>query len=222
MKIKVKISGIKYVNEIESYWTHKDFINLLKAFDFEEVDGVPTEELKEMLYMAITDFEPEEAAMKLLEYKLGGQLNKGQIQSLSYEMMEDKVAEEYPEPELHFDLFNINQLLFKAFNGTFPNTEASIIGIEIDKEDLGALEMTEEIMTKLVSGCLTEKSIIKRLYSEQIEGKVPFDDASKFIWTLTKMNDSKYELTTSRYWIEKEDIIETEYESNIVISEEED
>jgi hypothetical protein len=222
MKIKVKISGIKYVNEIESYWTHKDFINLLKAFDFEEVDGVPTEELKEMLYMAITDFEPEEAAMKLLEYKLGGQLNKGQIQSLSYEMMEDKVAEEYPEPELHFDLFNINQLLFKAFNGTFPNTEASIIGIEIDKEDLGALEMTEEIMTKLVSGCLTEKSIIKRLYSEQIEGKVPFDDASKFIWTLTKMNDSKYELITSRYWIEKEDIIETEYESNIVISEEED
>jgi len=137
-------------------------------------------------------------------------------------MMEDKVAEEYPEPELHFDLFNINQLLFKAFNGTFPNTEASIIGIEIDKEDLGALEMTEEIMTKLVSGCLTEKSIIKRLYSEQIEGKVPFDDASKFIWTLTKMNDSKYELITSRYWIEKEDIIETEYESNIVISEEED
>ena len=100
--------------------------------------------------------------------------------------------------------------------------EASIIGIEIDKEDLGALEMTEEIMTKLVSGCLTEKSIIKRLYSEQIEGKVPFDDASKFIWTLTKMNDSKYELITSRYWIEKEDIIETEYESNIVISEEED
>ena len=222
MKIKVKISGIKYVNEIESYWTHKDFINLLKAFDFEEVDGVPTEELKEMLYMAITDFEPEEAAMKLLEYKLGGQLNKGQIQSLSYEMMEDKVAEEYPEPELHFDLFNINQLLFKVFNGTFPNTEASIIGIEIDKEDLGALEMTEEIMTKLVSGCLTGKSIIKRLYSEQIEGKVPFDDASKFIWTLTKMNDSKYELITSRYWIEKEDIIETEYESNIVISEEED
>lgn len=137
-------------------------------------------------------------------------------------MMEDKVAEEYPEPELHFDLFNISQLLFKAFNGTFPNTEASIIGIEIDKEDLGALEMTEEIMTKLVSGCLTEKSIIKRLYSEQIEGKVPFDDASKFIWTLTKMNDSKYELITSRYWIEKEDIIETEYESNIVISEEED
>ena len=60
------------------------------------------------------------------------------------------------------------------------------------------------------------------VYSEQIEGKVPFDDASKFIWTLTKMNDSKYELITSRYWIEKEDIIETEYESNIVISEEED
>lgn len=222
MKIKVKITGINYVNEIESYWTNDDFISLLKAFDFDETDSVPVAELREMLYMAMTDFEPADAARILLEYRLGDQLNEGQIQSLSHEMIEDKVAEEYPDPELHYDLFNINQLLFKAFSGTFPNTEASIIGVEIDKSDLGKLEMTEEIMTKLISGCLSEKSIINRLYSDQIDGKEPFEDAAKFIWKLTKTSDCSYDLVTSRYWIEKEDIIEMEYTKSIVIAHEDD
>jgi hypothetical protein len=46
-------------------------------------------------------------------------------------MLKDKVAEECSEPDLHFDLFNINQLLIKAYNGKSPNTEASIIDVEI-------------------------------------------------------------------------------------------
>lgn len=219
MKIVVKIVGIKYVNEIDTYWSNQDFTALLKMFDYPDADEVSPDELKEMLYMSISDFEPEEAAQILLTYKLGNQLNKGQIQSLSNEMIDDKVAEEYPEPELHFDLFNINQLLFKAYNGTFPNTEASIIEIEINKDEAAPFEMTEEIMTKLVSDGLTETSILNRLYADQIGGKVPFKDAAKFIWLLTKKNKNSYDLLTSRYWIEKEDINQTEYVSNIVFYE---
>ncbi|MBQ0740794.1 hypothetical protein J9332_41620, partial [Aquimarina celericrescens] len=79
-----------------------------------------------MLFMAIPDFEPNEAASIVLTYKLSDQLNEGQIHSISHEMTNDKVAEEYPEPNLHYDLFNINQLLYKAYNGTFPNTEATL------------------------------------------------------------------------------------------------
>ncbi|MFT5886347.1 MAG: hypothetical protein ACI9IP_002811 [Arcticibacterium sp.] len=221
MKISVKIVGIKYVNEIDSYWNHQDFIELLKMFDFPEIEAVSPEDLKEMLYMAMSDFEPDEAAQIVLTYKLGDQLKKGQIQSLSHEMMEDKVAEEYPEPELHYDLFNINQLLFKAYNGTFPNTEASNITIELLNADSAQLVMTEEIMTKLVSHALMEKSILKRLYSDQIDGEVPFKDAAKFIWLLTKKSDSTYELLTSRYWIEKEDIEQFEYDCKIVFHEKE-
>lgn len=219
MKIVVKIVGIKYVNEIDTYWSNQDFTALLKMFDYPDADEVSPDELKEMLYMSISDFEPEEAAQILLTYKLGNQLNKGQIQSLSNEMIDDKVAEEYPEPELHFDLFNINQLLFKAYNGTFPNTEASIIEIEINKDEAAPFEMTEEIMTKLVSDGLTETSILNRLYADQIGGKVPFKDAAKFIWLLTRKNKNSYDLLTSRYWIEKEDINQTEYVSNIVFYE---
>lgn len=221
MKIAVRIVGIRYVNEIDSYWTNEDFIELLKMFDFPEVEQVSPDELREMLYMAITDFEPPEAAQILLTYRLSDQLTDGQIQSLSHEMIEDKVAEEYPEPELHFDLFNINQLLQKAYGGTFPNTTASIIEIEFpnEREMPAKMEMTEEIMTKLISDGLNEKSILNRLYADQIKGKVPFEDAAKFIWTLSKINDNKYELLTSKYWIEKEDIIQTEYISKVVFYE---
>jgi len=219
MKVAVKIEGIKYINEFDSYWSNEDFVKLLKLFDFPDAEQVSAEELEEMLLMSITDHEPEEAAQILITYKLGDQLTKGQILSLSHEMKEDKVAEQYPEPELHFDLFNLNQLLYKAYGGIFPNTQASVIEIEVLSEEASRLEMTEEIMTKLLSAGLNEKCIIRRLYADQLEGKVPFRDASKFIWLLTKKNENSFELLTSRYWIEKEDIDESEYETNIVFFE---
>ena len=218
MKISVKINGIKYVNEIGDYWSNQDFRELLEKFNFTEVEQINDKELKEMLFMAITDFEPAEAAQILLTHKLGDILSQGQIQAISHEMILDKVAEEYPEPELHFDLFNVNQLLFKAFNGTFPNTEASKIDLEIlhGNEEDREIEITEEVLTKAISNGLSDKSLIKRLYSDQIEGKEAFVDAAKFIWSLKNIVDNKYELITSRYWIEKDDIVQNEFESEVV------
>mgnify|MGYP000382863969 CR=1 FL=1 len=219
MKLKVKILGLRKLNELDNYWQDTDYRALLKLYDFPDANEVDAAELKEMLYMSITDFEPDEAAKILLTYKLSEQLSEGQIQSLSHEMITDKIAEEYPEPEMHYDLFNINQLLHKAYNGTFPNTEASIIEIEILNEDAANIEITEEIMTKLISGALTEKSILKRLYADQLDGDVPFGDASKFIWTLDKKSSNTYELLTSTYWIEKEDIVQDAYECKIAFFE---
>ena len=219
MKIGVKIAGIKYVNEIETYWSNEDYIELLKLFEFPDIEQISPNDLKEMLCMAITDFEAEEAAEVILTYKLSNQLNEGQIKTISHEMIEDKVAEEYPEPELHYDLFNINQLLFKAFNGTFPNTEASVLSIELLNDLPEQKEMTEEIMTKLIGHALVEKSIINKLYEDQLNGTEPFTDANKFIWLLTKRDNKNYELLTSRYWIEKEDLAHMEYECSVKFHE---
>jgi hypothetical protein len=47
--------------------------------------------------MAITDFEPNEAAAIVLDYKLSDSLNEGQIQQISNDMLIDKISEEYPE-----------------------------------------------------------------------------------------------------------------------------
>jgi hypothetical protein len=86
--------------------------------------------------MAITDFEPNEAAAIVLDYKLSDSLNEGQIQQISNDMLIDKISEEYPEIAMA-PLYHINQLLFKAYNGKFPNAKATVMEFSVmpSKED---------------------------------------------------------------------------------------
>ena len=220
MNVLVKIINIKTVNELGQYWTNDDFIQLLDKMNLPDADKVKPEELKDLLYMAITDFEPNEAAEIVLTYKLGESLTAGQIQTIAHDMTDEKVAEQYADPSYHYDLFNINQLLFKAYNGTFPNTEASIITIELTDADGGTVEATNEILTKALSASLSDRSIIKRLYEDQMQGIVDFGDAEKILWRFQDKGNNTFEIITSRYWIDKEDIEQGEYEAEIKFFEE--
>lgn len=222
MNVQVKIINIKTVNELAQYWTNDDFIQLLDKMNLPDADKVKPEELKDLLYMAITDFEPNEAAEIVLTYKLGETLTAGQIQTIAHDMTDEKVAEQYADPSYHYDLFNINQLLFKAYNGTFPNTEASIITIELKDAEGGTVEVNNEILTKALSASLSDRSIIKRLYEDQMEGLVDFGDAEKILWRHENKGNNTYEIITSRYWIDKEDIESGEYEAEIKFFEEKD
>ncbi len=217
MKAQVNISSIEVVNDLTYYWNDTDFISLLKIMDFPDAETSKPEELKDLVLMAITDFEPDEAARLLLTYKLEEKLTEGQIHSLSHEMIEDKIAEEYPDPALHYDLFNINQLLFKAYNGTFPNTEATIIRLEIHPAQ--ETEINTEILLKIIGAGLSDRSLILRLYADQISGESPFDDAAKIIWLYNKLGDDEYEIVTSKYWIDKEDVEQLAYETSITFHE---
>ncbi|MBS9774388.1 MAG: hypothetical protein KGV59_04440 [Tenacibaculum sp.] len=214
--MKIKILEINTVNELNDYWTKEDYYKLLEEFNYSDATNIKDSELKEMLFMAITDFEPEEAAEIVLSYKLGEQLNEGQIQSLSHEMQRDRIAEEYPEPALHYDLFNINQLLYKAFNGVFPNTEATKLKFEVVDDEGIEINEDKEIITKILGGALTDRSIIKRLFAKQLDGSEKFEDAHKFIWKIKTIEKNKFEILTSKYWIEQEDIVSTDYDVKIV------
>jgi hypothetical protein len=221
MKVDVKILSIKTVNELPDYWSNDDYIQLLDKMNLPDADKLKPEELKEMLFMAATDFEPDEAAEIVLSYKLGDQLNSGQIQNIAQDMTDEKVAETYADPSFHYDLFNINQLLFKAFKGKFPNTEASIILMEV-KTVHDNKQINKEILTKALAQCLSERSIIQRLYEDQVTGQADFEDAEKIIWRYNNTSENTYEIITSRYWIDKEDIERNEFEANIVFFEEKD
>lgn len=214
MKLKVTIDSIETINELPSYWSEADFRELLTELDFPDAASVAADELRDMLFMAITDFEPDEAATVLLKYKLGDKLNEGQIQAISHEMLIDKIAEEYRDPALHFDLFNINQLLFKAYNGTFPNTEATVLRMRIESvAQHETVEINHETIIKSLSGALTDRSLILRLFHDQINGEEAFSDAAKIIWQFENEggNPPVIKVLTSRYWLESEDIAESEY-----------
>ena len=69
--------------------------------------------------MAIADKDPSEAASIVLDYKLSNHLNEGQINSLSYEMLVDKISEEYPKIGLDKELFIVNQFYTMRLTESF-------------------------------------------------------------------------------------------------------
>ncbi|PWK18255.1 hypothetical protein [Xanthomarina spongicola] len=218
MKYHVIINSVKAVEELKDAWSNTDFIQLLDKFGFEDADSSKPEELLELLFMAISDFEPEEAATIILEYKLSNYLNENQIEQISHEMLLDKISEEYADISLHHELFNINQLLYKAFNGTFPNAKATIVEFEITPNK----EVTKEHVLKALNVTLTNNNVIKRLFSSQLAGKENFDEAESIIWDLTHKGENAYVLTTSEYWISKDEFTEAEFDATIVEFEEEE
>ena len=213
MKFTIKLNKIKSINKIDGYWKKEDYVNLLALFNYSDPANLPEGELVDMLSMAITDYEPDEAAEIVLTYKLAGLLKEGQIKNLSQEMLEDKVAEEYPTISLHYPLFNINQLLFEAFNGKFPNTFASVLDIELNFAH--KIEITKEIVLRTLSDLLSEKSLLKRLFNEQLDSKKEFNEAEHIIWELKSTGENCFQVISSDYWLNAEDFEQEEFSGEI-------
>ncbi len=214
-KFKIQINNISTVDELPNYWTNQDYSNLLEIFDFPDTKSIKKENLLEYLKMAVTDFEPAEAAALLLTYKLSEQLNDGQIQQLSNDMLLDKVCEEYPEISLHADLFKINQFLYKAYNGKFPNASATIIECEVSSDDENADLTNKELFLRILVNGLTDNNLIKRLFTEQLEENKAFPEANDILWELEKLGNNKFKVVTSEYWISKSDIESEIFEAEL-------
>lgn len=220
MNYKITVTNISLLEEIENYWSNADYVKLLELFDFPDAKSIKPENLLEMLFMAIQDFEPNEAANVVLTYKLAEFLNEGQIDQVSNDMLLDKVSEEYPDISLHADLYSINQLLFKAYNGTFPNAKASKLNLEINALDNSEQEITKEVALRLLTNGLTERSLIKRLFAEQLSSDEKFEEAKDIIWYLNNKGGNAFEIITSEYWLDREDIANPEFEASYEVAEE--
>ncbi|MDF1516786.1 MAG: hypothetical protein RQ864_02825 [Lutibacter sp.] len=213
MKYNIKINSIKTVDEIKDYWTTEDYIQLLEKFNFPDAGTAKKENLYELLLMAITDFEPKEAAVIVLNHKLGELLTEGQIEQISNDMLIDTVCEEYPEIELQYALFNCNQLLYKAFNGVFPSANATLIDCSITPVDANSdIKITKEISLKLFSSGLSDRNILKRLFAEQMDENAPFPEAEGIVWELKSKNNSNFNIITSENLIKDADFPALEFE----------
>ena len=220
MKYAIKIHKISTVDTLENAWNVEDFKALLEKFDFPNEESNDLQELQELLFMAIADFEPHEAAAIVLDYKLSNNLNEGQIDSISYEMLVDKISEEYPKINLHKQLFNVNQLLHKAYNGKFPNTKATLVEFEITPLLNSPKEITKEIVLKCFAKNLDSHNVVIRLFGSQLNAEEEFDEANDVIWDLEK-NENTYRLTTSDYWMSKDEFLNEEIDCKIDLFEEE-
>ncbi|WP_367757144.1 hypothetical protein [Flavobacterium sp. WC2430] len=221
MNYQIIIKRIDTVNEVEGYWSDEDFIQLLEKFNFPDAATAEKKNLPELLEMAISDYEPNEAAEIVLAYKLSEELNEGQIEQISHNMLIDKVCEEYPEIHLQGTLFHINQLLFKAYNGKFPNAKASVVHFSMTPVDGEVKELTAENVLKLLNNGLSDRNLIKRLFDDQMYKNIPFPEAEGIIWELNTEDNVNYSLVTSENWINNEDITASEFEGILEEIEEE-
>ncbi len=218
MNYHLIINSVKTVEELEGAWTNADYITLLERFGFPDAANSKPEELKDLLFMAISDFEPPEAAAILLDYKLSDALTEGQIDQMSHDMLLDKISEEYSDISLHHQLYNINQLLYKAYNGTFPSAKATIVEFEITPNE----DISKEIVLKALDKTLAKNSLIKRLYANHLAGEEAFEEAESIIWKLESKGTKGYEMTTSEYWMSRDEFTDAEFDAEVVMYEEED
>lgn len=205
----VEILAFKTVNELPDSWKKNDYLALLNSMDYANPEEIKDSELKEMCFMSLTDFELVEAAKIVLDYVINGRLTEGQIDNLSHEILTEKLWEEYPELSLHPDLFRATQLLYQAYNGKFPRTEAVEFQVKITSTQSGDLAIFEENpeapIVRLLAAGMSDHSLVHRLFSDQLEGQ-HFEEAASILWQLNNIASDEssitYDIVSSSYWLD--------------------
>ena len=103
-------------------------------------------------------------------------------------------------------------MLFQAYNGTFLNTKATIVEFEITPNE----DVTKETVLKAFDKTLAKSNVIKRLFGDHLAGKEAFDEAVSIIWDLQPKGDNGYVMTTSEYWMSRDEFTEAEYDVEVI------
>ena len=219
------------LTELPNSWQNKDYKALLEKMNYDNPDGISEAELKEMCLMSFTDLEPREAAEIALGYLFPEELNAGQIENLSHQMLTEKLWEENPELPLHKGFYQATQLLHDAYNGTFPATKAVEFQVKVTAENPDDLALFAEApaapLVRLLAPGLSDKALINRLFSSQLEGN-KFEEAKSMLWQLTitekTANSITFDVVSSAYWLEDfkyADTYEAPTHADAVVAEEE-
>ncbi|CAN0573964.1 unnamed protein product [Ectocarpus sp. 12 AP-2014] len=200
-------TSFKTITALPDSWSDQDYKNLLELMDFDGIAALAPEELKEMCLMSLTDNEPEEAAKLVLKYIFKDKLNAGQIANLSNELLDEKLWEEYADLSMHEDFFNVHQLLYDAFEGTFPHAEAVSFSVKLTAKDKKVLAVfdhfAEAPLIRLLVEGLPDNNLIYRLFDEQVDGE-KFKEAKDIIWQLKaekgQENEITFHVVSSTYW----------------------
>lgn len=209
-KFNVTVESFRTIREIENSWSIADYRNILELLDYEDASEIEDKEVYDYLVLAMLDLEPEESATAVLKYKIGKRLNDNQIKQVAHDMVEEPLWEEYQDMSLHEDLFIVNALLYKAYNGKFPTPEAIILKINIEPLNHDGKILIENkvyedesFICRVLASGMDRTSILNRLFEKQILGK-KFPEAEHIIWTMksTKEEDSvSISIMSSEGWV---------------------
>ncbi len=212
MKNSFRVQILEFSNllEIEGAWAPADYSSLLDSMEFGELSEIPENELREMCVMSLQDLDPADAASLVLKHVMGNSLREGQIRNMATEMLDEKLWEEYVDPDFHERLFNVGSLLFAAFPRIFPKPDAVRLLLEIKPENDSARQhlsssLDESFLVRLLADGMDSHSVLHRMYDEQLKGE-SFPNADQLVWTARaeRLKDDilKLEVISSGYWLD--------------------
>jgi hypothetical protein len=209
-KYSVQVLDLKEVHELPEGWTPDNFRGLLTHVEYDDVGGIPLDELKDMAQLALSDFEVEEAAVKVLEFRMGDQLSKGQRQNLAEELKEDRIWEEYSDISIHEELFNIVYLLYESFPKEFSTPDIAKLKIKVasvnQESQSNLVNPSASFLARVLNDGMDGRNIMYRLFGDRIEAN-SFPEAEHILWKYEAAgfsaadNSNTFTIYTSWNWI---------------------
>lgn len=211
-KYQVTVEELKEIHELPNAWTQLQFKGLLEHIEYEGISEIADEELKEMTCLALSDFTPEEAEVKVLEFRLGDKLNKGQRLNIAEELRSERIWEEYAEIKLHEELFNVSCMLFWAFPRKFH--EPDIIRVKLSVRSINSAseinlkKPTAAFIARLLNDGMDEHNTIYRLFEDSLTSNA-FPEAEDIIWSFEDLgyqetdHSNTFIIYTSWNWIDE-------------------
>lgn len=224
MKIQFKVTPdhVKTIEVLPNSWNTDDYKNLLEIMDYGDTAELSDKELEEMCLLSLSDNEPNEAAEIVLKYLFKEQLNEGQVDNLSHEMLNDHTWEEYSDMTMHETFFNAGQLLYKAYNGKFPHPKAIHFNVTFEVKSKMMLDVfredTEAQVIRILAQGMPENTLLKRLFKDELQDG-DFPESKDIIWQLHKVSETDtsitYDVLSSNRWFEDFKYVE-DYEATLV------
>lgn len=215
------------IHEMPNGWTNEKYLELLKFLEADNPEAIPKDELRDMAAMALMDFEPEEAAEKVLEFRFGDNFNAGQRENIAVDARRLELWERYPDVALHQEMFNVGYILNLAFPMKFRQPSAARIKLEFEALNHDSAEALKNPDSAFIGRTLAkgmdEHNNIYRLYQDNVDGE-QFSEADDIIWRFDvagydeKDQSNTLVVYTSWNWVEELKGVE-EFESAAYIDE---
>ncbi|MEQ9298475.1 MAG: hypothetical protein RIF33_07925 [Cyclobacteriaceae bacterium] len=205
---EIEITKITEVVDVPHSWSDEQYLELLEKCDVDDIKDIPHEEVRDYALLALQDLEPDEAAERLLQTKLGDKLSQGKIENLAQEMKNERVWEEYVDISMHEKLYHCASPLYMAFPRKVSEADARFCSLKINPQTPYSAkvlsDLDESMLTRMLADGMSDHSILNRFFNDKLV-KGPFNEAEHIVWQYEVINSEalplSIELYTSAYWL---------------------
>ena len=183
----VSVIKLEKIVDMPGTWSEDDYRNLMRELEVEDIDEMAAGDLLDFLLMALQDLGAEDAGERVLAYRLKKPVSRGVRQNIVEDLLEGgREWEEMADIFLHADIFAACVLLYQAFPKLYPKPDMLRLDLRLEAlapqgKELLQQEPEAAFVARVLADGMSEKSILERLYDEQLAGD-RFPEAAGIVW----------------------------------------